>query len=504
MNADYVIVGGGTAGCVLAKQLSDDAGCSVVLIEAGGRYRRLYLGTPLPSFRFLHRFMWAPETTPQVGLHHRRLRAPTGKVLGGGSSVNAMIYNRGHPSGYDAWRDAGNVGWGATDLAPYLQRVERTLPTALPRFRHPFSVSFVEALEELGYPANEGFCDDAQVGAGFFRVAQRRGQRSSAATAFLRPAHRRPNLEVRTGCLTTRVLLDGQRATGVEVLTDGRREVIHADREVIVSAGAVRTPQLLMLSGVGPARHLRHHAIPVVADLPGVGENLRDHLRLPVVYHAPGTSTKRVVLTGAVPYALSRRGILTSNDCEAGGFTTCGPHDGVPNVQYVTHWHSPAHPDAVDFEPCLVAARSVGTIRLRSASPCDQPIIDPRYLTDGDDVQVLLAAIEQCREIARTNAMTAARLGQELLPGRDFGSARELADYVRLNVDTCFHLAGTCRMGDDELAVVDDHLRVRGTDGLRVVDASIMPTLLNANTSGPTMAIALRAADLILRDAPQR
>ena len=497
VEADYIIVGGGTAGCVLANELTQDRSSSVVMIETGPRYNPVFLGAPLASLRYSGRFMSHWHTTPQRGAYQRRVHTPTGRVLGGGSSVNAMIFNIGHPVNYDEWRDAGNRGWGWLDMLPYLREVERRLPASMPAFRHPFSEVFVSGLAELGYRRNDGFVDGSVESAGVFRVAQRHGRRASAATAFLRPARHRSNLTTLTGTRVRRVLIEHGRAVGVEYEDDEGVHQARARREVVVSAGAVGTPHLLMLSGLGPAAHLTEFGIDVVADLPGVGQNLRDHLRLPVAYGSPYQSgTRQVVSSGALPF-VAGRGIITSNNCESGGFVSCGPESRVPNVQYVTHWRQEADASVVDFEPCLVDAHSTGSVRLASADPAAAPLIDPGYLRDPRDVDVLVAAVRQCREIARTRSLRDAGVQAEVAPGFAVADDDDIAAYVRVNIETCFHFACTARMGHDADAVVDDELRVHGVSQLRVVDASIMPTLINSNTSGPTMAIALKAARLI-------
>jgi choline dehydrogenase len=510
---DYIIVGAGAAGCVLAWRLSGSApGTRVLVLEAGGPYRRLPLSVPLVGLRAKTAVSWKFVTCPQAHLADRSISWPLGKLLGGSSSNNAMMYCRGHPADFDRWRDLGNPGWAFRDVLPYFRRAEDQergaseyhgvggpLRVSDPRHRAPFSEAFVQACEEIGIPRNDDFNAAAQDGAGFYQVTQARGARVTTAEAYLEPARARRAVEVITRALACRILVEGGRAVGVEYRCATGTHHARAEREVLVAAGAVNSPKLLLLSGIGPADSLRALGLPVLVDLPGVGQNLQDHLRVPVIYEAGRRSPghRRYWARAAVDYALRRRGVLASNCCESGAFVRSSAAAAIPDLQFVTHFQSSLHPGGVDLQSCVLRPSSRGWIRLRSANPADPPLIDPNYLATAADVHASLLAIRLARRIAAAPALRRFPLGAEVLPGADRVSDADLARHVRATAETSFHPVGTCRMGCDDLAVVDAALRVRGVPGLRVVDASVMPDLVGGTTLAPTVMLAEKAADLI-------
>ena len=521
---DYVIVGGGSAGCVLAGRLSEDPAVRVALLEAGGDDRRWEVTVPaglittVPS----RRCNWALTTEPQPGLNGRRGFQPRGKVLGGSSSINAMIYTRGQPEDYDAWAAQGAAGWGWADVLPWFRRAEGNergadalhgadgpLNVADLRSPNPVAARFVEAAVAAGWPRNDDFNGPAQEGVGFYQVTQKQGERWNAARAYLHPAMARPNLRVFTGAQARRVLLDGGRATGVEALLDGQAQTLHARREVLLAAGAFHSPQLLMLSGIGDGAELQRHGIAVRHALPGVGRNLQDHVDyvLNVTTRSPDTIGYSLGAALKLPGAIGqwrreRRGLLTTNFAESGGFLRVGAGATRPDVQlhFVIgivddharkfHW---GH--GYSLHVCVLRPQSAGSVRLRSSDPAEAPVIDPAFLSNPADAALLLAGARAARAIMRQRAFDPIR-GRELYTEGVEDDERLLQD-IRNRADTIYHPVGTCRMGQDALAVVDPALRVHGLQGLRVVDASVMPSLVSGNTNAPTIMIAEKAAALM-------
>jgi choline dehydrogenase len=517
---DVVVVGAGSAGCALAGRLSEDPSLRVLLLEAGGSDDVLEVQVPAALYKtWRTRRDWNYTTEPQPGLGGRRLFWPRGKLLGGSSSINAMIYIRGAAADYDEWASlTGDESWSAEHVLPLFRRMEDNargadrfhgvggpLRVEDPRSPHSWSRAAVESAVAAGYPRNDDFNGATQEGVGLYQLTQRRGRRWSAADAYLHPAVDRSNLTVRTGALTTRVLVSGGRATGVEYRSGGRTHTASAAAEVILAGGAVNSPQLLMLSGIGPAAHLREVGVDVVHDLPGVGGGLQDHPLVPVVWHTrSGRSLFRAESpSGYARWFGARRGPLTSNLAEAGLFTRSRPDLPEPDLQYhflpVKFWQqAQVDPDVDAFTAAavLVHVHSRGSVRLRSADPTWAPAIDAGYLTDERDLDALVCGVEKAREIAACGPL-ADVLAEEWSPGGTVYSRDGLRQSVRDTLESLYHPVSSCRMGVDDDAVVDPQLRVHGLDGLRVVDASVMPTLVRGNTNAPTIMIAERAADLI-------
>jgi choline dehydrogenase-like flavoprotein len=485
---DYVIVGGGTAGCVLASRLVEDPEVSVLLLEAGPVTPRR-MSIPLVGMKFSKRYSWGYRTTPQPGLNGRSISFPYGKLLGGSSAINAMMYCRGSRGNYDEWASLGNEGWSYAEVLPWFEKFERQMQPSAPRHRARFSQAFVEACVQTGLSPATGFNVEEPRGAGYFEVLQRDGARSSSANTYLEPSVPNARLEVWTGVEVLRLALHDDRAFGVvHRNAKGEEEIARARREVLVCAGALNSPKLLMLSGVGPADHLRGLGIAVSIDLPGVGKNLRDHVRIPILYDASERSPGHRLdwPRAAVEYALFRSGVLTSNCCEAGAF--------IDGLQFVTHFQSHLLPGTVDLQCCLMRTRGTGSVTLSSDDPAAPPEIDPRYLSHSEEIDDLRRGLELARAVARAPALQGFGLGAERIPGSDCRTRTEIEYALRSSAETCYHAVGTCKMGSDPLAVVDAELRVHGVRGLRVVDASIMPTLPDGNTSAAVFMIAEKAS----------
>jgi choline dehydrogenase-like flavoprotein len=535
---DCIIVGGGSAGCVLAARLSENPALQVLLLEAGPSDSSVLIHCPagLALLAKTGRANWCLDTVPQPGLNGRRGYQPRGKVLGGSSSVNAMIYTRGHPQDFDAWAAQGNPGWAFADVLPYFKRAEHNErgadawhgsggPLNVMDLRSPNPVlpAFIEAGVQAGHAHNPDFNGPVQEGVGAYQVTHRNGERCSVAKAYLTPHLGRPNLRVITDALTTRVLteqVDGRlRAVGVQYRPNGGRGAlqtlrVRAGGEVVLSAGAFGSPQLLMLSGIGPTDHLRAHGIEPVRDLPGVGENLHDHVDVVMVVDAPemtdlfGLSLRCVgaMLRGALQWRRQRSGPLTTNFAEAGGFIRSQPSEPIPDLQLhfvvgklVDHGRQTVFGHGYSCHVCLLRPRSRGTVRLASADPQVAPLIDPAFLDDPDDVARLVRGFRRMRELLQQPAL-ARHGGTETAASASARSDAHIEQFVREHADTVYHPVGTCRMGPDPMAVVDAQLRVHGVAGLRVVDASVMPSVVGGNTNAPVVMIAEKAVDMIRSD----
>ena len=521
---DYVIVGAGSAGCVLANRLTEDGRRKVLLLEAGPEDRYLWIHIPIGYAKtmFHLRYNWGFHTDPDPHMDGRRLYWPRGKGLGGSSSINGLIYVRGQPEDYDHWRALGNEGWGWQDVLPAFIRMEHNTRGASeyhgadgPQWcsdigvKHELMEAIIRAGEELGVPRNDDFNGARQEGVGYYQLFTRRGWRCSAAVGYLRPARKRANLEVRTEARATRVLFEGTRAVGVEYLQGGEKRTARA-REVILSAGAIQSPQLLMLSGIGPASHLQEHGIAPIADVPGVGANLQDHLQLRLIYRVskPITTNDQLAsLAGRVRMGLdwivSRRGPLAVGINQGGLFGRLMPQAGTPDIQF--HFATVSadvaggapHPwPGCTFSVCQLRPESRGTVRLASRDPLAAPSIQPNYLSAEIDRRYAVASLRYARRLAATRAL-APYLSEEYRPGPAARSDDELLAFARQYGQTIFHPSGTCKMGSDAMAVVDAQLRVRGIAGLRVVDCSIMPTLVSGNTHAPVVMIGEKAAAMI-------
>ncbi|HZD95351.1 MAG TPA: choline dehydrogenase [Candidatus Sulfotelmatobacter sp.] len=516
---DYIIIGAGSAGCVLANRLSEDPKTKVLLLEAGGRDKCKEIQIPLAfSKLFKGPCDWVYYTEPEAHLQNRSLYWPRGKVLGGSSSMNAMIYIRGNRADYDKWRDLGNPGWGYAEVLPYFTRSENqergaseyhgaSGPLCVSDLRtvNPLAEAFVKAGEEAGFPRNPDFNAETQEGFGFYQVTQSNGKRHSTAAAFLRPAASRPNLTVRTDAQAFGIYFEGRRAAIVSFQDGNSSRQERAEREIILCAGSIGSPQLLMLSGIGTAENLHEFSIPVVCDLPGVGKNLQDHPCTGVVFECtqPVSLASAESLSNLLRYLCFKRGPLTSNVAEAGAFIRTSSSCQVPDLQYhfgvgyfVDHGFQKFDGHAFTFGATLLHPYSRGDIRLRSSNPLDRPFIRANYLSDPRDMAVLLEGVKLSRVLAATNAFAGYR-GRELHPGVEIKDDAGLRAHVARYTETLYHPAGTCKMGNDPLAVVDSELRVHGVEGLRVVDASIMPAVTGGNTNAPTIMIAEKAADLI-------
>ncbi|SDB70005.1 GMC family oxidoreductase [Belnapia rosea] len=525
VNADYVVVGAGSAGCAVAARLSEDPSVRVVLLEAGSRDRNPWLHVPIGYAKTMYHptLSWNLMTEPEPELGGRQVPWPRGRVLGGSSAINGLLYVRGQHEDYDHWRQLGCTGWSFEDVLPYFRRAEdqERGPSALHgvggplavsdiRDRNPLAMSFIEAAAELGFPRNDDFNGETQEGAGLYQTTSRKGWRVSAATAYLKPARNRQNLTVVADAHSTGLLMEGRRAVGVRFRRHGTDLTIRASQEVILCGGAIASPHLLLLSGIGPAEHLQEMGLPVVHDLPSVGTNLQDHFQARLAYRvnkpvSMNTRTQSLwgqFLMGA-EFALRRTGPLTVSAGTAGLFARVLPGSATPDVQYhflpfsTSKTMTELHPfPGMTISACQLRPESRGTITLASPDPAAKARIQANYLSTETDRRCMIEGIKLGRRLAQTRAL-GQWVEEEIVPGAAAASDEEILAFVRQTGNTIYHPSGTCRMGGDPASVVDPELRVRGIEGLRVADASIMPTVVSGNTNAPAIMIGEKCADMV-------
>jgi len=523
-NADYIVVGAGSAGCAVAARLSEDPTIRVVLLEAGARDTSPWLHVPIGYAKTMYHptLSWNLVTEPEPELDGRRIAWPRGRTLGGSSAINGLLYLRGQPADYDHWRQLGCAGWSFEDVLPYFRRAEDQergasdlhgaggpLAVSDLRDRNPLALGFIDAAAELGFPRNDDFNGATQEGAGFFQVTARKGWRCSSATAYLKPARARPNLVVVTEAHATGLLMQGRRAAGVAFTQGSVARTLRATREVVLCGGAIASPHLLLLSGIGPAEELRAAGVPVVHDLPAVGRNLQDHFQARLAFRVKGGSLNTrlqsrfgKLLMGA-EFALRRTGPLTVSAGTAGLFARVLPGSETPDVQFHFLPFSTAktmlelHPfPGMTISACQLRPESRGTIRLASADPMAKALIQANYLATETDRRCMVEGIKLGRRLAAAPAL-ARWVEHEIVPGAERASDDEVLAFIRATGTTIYHPSGTCRMGGDPGSVVDPALRVRGIEGLRVADASVMPTVVSGNTNAPCIMIGEKCADLV-------
>ena len=525
IDADFVVVGAGSAGCVMAARLSEDPGTRVVLLEAGGHDRHLWIHVPLGYGKTITdpRVNWCYETEPEPNLNGRRVFWPRGKVLGGSSSINGLIYIRGQKEDFDHWRQLGNTGWSFDDVLPYFRRAEDQTrgETELHGSGGPLCVSdvsdddpiskaFIKSAIDLGYPRNDDFNGHVQEGAGYYQLTTRNGRRCSTAVGYLRPAMKRPNLRVITNALSERITLQGRRATGVTFRQGGQLHTVRAAREVILCGGAINSPQLLLLSGIGPQQHLTDLGIAVAHHLPGVGQSMQDHYqarivckcRFPITVNDIMLSKLRMIRTG-LEYLLFRKGALAIAAGQAGLFARTRPELATPDVQFATVIFSADRPaeglhkfSGFSLVVYQLRPESRGELKLKTANPADAPAMHPNYLATETDRRTIIDGLKLARRLLGTPDMQHF-IASEYIPGSAVQTDEELLGYAKQYGGTVYHPTSTCKMGSDAMAVVDAELRVHGIGGLRVVDASIMPAVVSGNTNAATIMIGEKAADMM-------
>jgi choline dehydrogenase len=526
---DYIVVGAGTAGCVLANRLTASGRYRVLLLEAGGSDRNIWIHIPLGYGKLFSNgnVNWLYSSEPEPGLNNRKIIQPRGKVLGGSSSINGLLYIRGQPEDFDHWRQLGNAGWSFEDVLPHFRRAEDQErgedalhgvggPLAVSNVSepHPLCEAFIAAAQQAGFPRNDDFNGPTQEGAGYFQLTARNGRRCSTAVGYLRQARRRPNLAIVSNALAGRILFSGRRALGVEYRDGVTARMARANREVIVAGGAFNSPQILQLSGLGPAGLLKSLGIDVVADMPGVGADLQDHLQVRMQYRCTESITMNDVINNwrhrvgaGLRYALFRKGLLTIGAGYAGGFFRTSAEVMTPDVQvhFIIFSADTAGATLHPFPGfiasiCQLRPQSRGFVRIKSADPREPPAIQPRYLSRPHDCDTVIAGMKLLRRIMSQPAMRR-YIAEERAPDSRCTSDADLLAFARETGTTVFHPTSTCRMGSDATAVVDERLRVRGIERLRVVDGSIMPTVVSGNTNAAIVMIGEKGADMILQDA---